>query len=266
MKDYLSLINEEMEHLDKLFIGLFNADNDVLKKLLEFINNGSKRIRSTLGLLYLKANNVSIDDNMLKLLLTCELIHNASLLHDDVIDNSEFRRGEQTLWKTFDKKTSVMCGDYLLSFAVEQLLGINNTEILRYYLDATKQMSNAEILQFVQRGKAISLDCYIEIVSGKTAALFQAMFKSIAIIANLNADTADLLGKLYGILFQINNDCKKDSIQNDRMNQITTVINILGIEKTNALKDNYKQDIREIIKSFPSNQYCSALEDIISRL
>ena len=188
------------------------------------------------------------------------------MLHDDVIDDSEQRRGEESFNKKFNSKVSILSGDYLLSIAVKYLLKTNNTDILNIFLNTTENMSNAELKQYSNRNKIISLQDYIDIINGKTASLFKAILESAAILTNLDRSTAGYLGEQFGLLFQINNDTQKGSIINDKKNGTCTIIDILGIEKTQGFKDNYKEKMREIIKIFPNNKYSKGLEDLTKTL
>ena len=266
MNTIRALINNEVEELEKNFSNLFEINTTLHKDIEIFIQGPSKRIRSIVCLLYLKSNNVVISDKIYKLLVAGELIHNASLLHDDVIDDSEIRRGNEAFFKKYNYKASILSGDYLLSIAVKNLIKIGNEEILRNFLSATQEMSNAELKQFLNRNKEIDINEYIDIINGKTASLFQAMLISSSILSGIKQNKEKTLGKLIGLLFQINNDFQTDSIINDKQNGIRTIIDILGIEKTQSLKDNYKKEAREIINSLPNKNYSKGLEDLVKIL
>jgi len=164
-----ALVQNELASVESGLENLFNKNNTVLEDLESFIQCGSKRIRSIVALLYLKMNNAKISDDVVKVLISGELIHNASLLHDDVIDDSTKRRGKQNLYGKYSPKISILAGDYLLSIAVNKMLQTDNKEILTIFVNATGNMSDAEIHQFSKRGKEISLDDYTKIIYGKTA-------------------------------------------------------------------------------------------------
>lgn len=261
-----ALVIEELNELDNIIFNSFNSNNIILEDLRKFLIGKSKRVRSVLSILYLKANGIDISDKIYDLLTAGELIHNASLLHDDVIDNSEYRRENETLYKKYGSKMSVLSGDYLLSLAVKYLINLNNKDILNEFINVTQKMSSAEVKQFLNRNKDISLDDYLEIIEGKTASLFSAIIKCSAILAGLDKSFAENLGKIFGIIFQINNDLKPESVKNDNLNGVRTAKDILGIEKTLALKDNYKEEMRKLIKYLPNNNYLCGLEDLINLL
>lgn len=265
--DYIkSLLREELQQIGKKTEALLIPDNEIKNELYHFINGSSKRIRSVLTLLYLKCNNAVITEKIINVITSAELIHNASLLHDDVIDNASVRRGRATLAKSFSSKASILAGDYLVSIAVSELFSINNSAVNEIILNCTKQMSEAEIKQLTLRGKNISLDDYLDIIKGKTASLFYALVKSCAILANIDIKQASDFGELFGILYQINNDEETSSRKSDLLNQTKTAVDILGIENTDSLKDNYKDKIRAIICRLPENLYRKSLEDLIELL
>ena len=261
-----ALVNEDIEKIEQELYKIIETNTSIHNDIKTFINSSSKRIRSLLCILYLKANSINISENLIKLIAASELIHNASLLHDDVIDDSEQRRGNLSFYKKYNPKMAILSGDYLLSIAVKYLLEINNSDILEIFLNTTEQMSNAELRQYSFRNKKINLDEYIKIINGKTASLFIASLESAAILSGIERYNARNFGKLYGELFQINNDTKQDSIINDKRNGINTIIDIIGIEKTQILKDNYKEQLREIIKLLPNNEYSEGLGALVEIL
>lgn len=234
--------------------------------LINFISSGSKLIRSTIAILYLKSQNIEISKNIIKILASGEIIHNASLLHDDVLDGADIRRGKSTIAKEFTPKVSILAGDFLLSNAIEKLLELDNSIILEVFQKCTKKMTEAEIRQYFLRGKIPNKQDYIEICEGKTASLFSAIFESCAMISHLSQKHAKTFANIYGICFQIKNDLDETSANTDKRNGILTAKDILGIEKTTILLDNYKEEMRKLIKDFPENVYKNGLEDLINSL
>ena len=262
MDNIRALVNNYLTEVENSLSDILTPTNEIITDLNRFINNNSKRVRSLLCFLYLKANNIPIIDSIIKLTTASELIHNASLLHDDVIDDAEYRRGEKSFYKKFNEKTAILSGDYLLSISVNYLMELKNNDILQLFINTTTGMSNSEIKQYLFRNKSVSTEDYIDIIKGKTASLFAAILESAAILTDSNRDNAKLFGELFGILYQMNNDMQPQSHKNDSLNGIKTAVDILGIEKALILKDNYKQKIREIIQTFPNNKYKTGLEDL----
>ena len=258
LKEEITNIKKELE---KDFID--PIEKGVLK---HFVLNGSKFIRSRFALLYLKTQNIEINDDINKILAVGEIIHNASLLHDDVIDNASLRRNEITLAKRFSPKLSILAGDYLLGFGMSKLISIKNFEILELFKNCTVQMANAEIKQLFLRDKMPTVSEYIDICKGKTASLFATILESSAIISDISTENARKFGEFFGICFQINNDMEKKSADLDKNNGIYTAKDVLGIEKTTSLLDNYKKEMSIILKEFPKNIYKEELEDLINKL
>ena len=261
-----ALVSDELNYLEKEFCEFASNNTSVFKDLECFLQGKSKRIRSLLCLLYLKTNNVDISKEILDLLFACELIHNASLLHDDVVDDSVLRRGTQTLYDKYGAKLSVISGDYILSVAVDKLMGLNNNGVLTLLFGAVKSMSEAEICQYFLRNSEISYEKYLNIIKGKTSSLFSSCLSSAALLSGLDSDIAKAFGDKFGILFQINNDLESDSAANDKKNGVKTAVDILGIEKTLALKDNYKEELKKILVKFPDNRYKDGIEGLIKLL
>lgn len=266
MKKFSSLVEDDIYKIEKKLKNLFLTNNDIFKDLEIFILSKSKRIRSLVTLLYIKINNTEINEAVITLLSAGELIHNASLLHDDVIDDADLRRGVTTLAKKYNSKISILSGDYILSYAVKFITELGNRNIFDILTETTQKMSEAEIKQYLLRFKDVNLEEYLEIIYGKTASLFEAILKSSAILTNLNSDKAGEFGKQFGLLFQINNDLLEDSVNSDKKNGTKTIADILGIEKSNIFKDNYRKKMRAILEEFPDSKYKQVLEELIHSL
>ena len=266
MKDFGYIVAEDLNKIEAKISNLVTNESDVFNDLELFISEKSKRISSIFSLLYLKLNNTEINDKLINLLSAGELIHNASLLHDDVIDDADLRRGSITLSNKYNSKIAILSGDYLLSFAVECLAQLDNKDILNIFINTTKLMSEAEISQYFLRNKEVTFEEYLKIIYGKTASLFEGILSSASILSGIDVNCAKEFGKNFGLLFQINNDMNHYSKENDEKNGIKTVIDILGIEKTNVLKDNYKQKMREDLNKYSDSQYRRGLEDLINLL
>ena len=266
MDNIRALVSDELSLIEKRFDNIFSVKNEIFAELNNFLLGKSKRVRSLITLLILKADNISINQDVISLLAATELIHNASLLHDDVIDNSTLRRGIPNIYSKYGAEVSVLAGDYLLSDAVKILSELNNTEILKIFLNSTTVMSEAEIVQFNNRNCDISLSTYLKTAEDKTASLFKACLASAAILTEFDRYVAENFALNFGILFQINNDLQSESVNNDKLNNIKTAVDIIGIEKTLDLKDNYKEELSKILMNFPENKYKKGIEDVISLL
>jgi octaprenyl-diphosphate synthase len=139
-----------------------------------------------------------------------ELIHAATLMHDDVIDNSEIRRGKKTLNSIWGNQSSILVGDYLLSRCFEIMVEDGNLEILKLLSSTSTEIAQGEVLQLQHRGEVDMLEeTYFKITSSKTAALFSAATKVGAILGEKEAkykEALEFYGKNIGLTFQIADD------------------------------------------------------------
>jgi heptaprenyl diphosphate synthase len=158
-----------------------------------------------------KEGNVS--PNAIKIAAAIEILHLATLVHDDIIDNADLRRGEVTLQKKFGKRTAVICGDYLLSVSLRLAASVSDLdEYLKLNLpDYVGKVCLGELNQHINNTNInLSLYQYLKIISGKTAALFEASFYSGAIFTGINGAEAKRyrqLGYNIGMIFQLTDDC-----------------------------------------------------------
>ena len=261
----MDIINEDLNKI-KNFITDYIVDpipNNVLKN---FVSSNSKFIRSKLAILYLKSQNIEITENIIRIISSGEITHNASLLHDDVIDNAEQRRGISTIAKEYSSKISILAGDYLISTEIEILLELEDFKIIKSFKNCIKKMTEAEFKQYFLRNKFPSKKEYIEICKNKTASLFSTILECCAIHSNIDTQKAKNFGELFGTCFQIRNDLDLNSAKLDQLNGIHTAYDILGIEKTTALLDNYKEKMSNMLKDLPVSIYKEGLEDLINLL
>lgn len=235
------------------------------ESLSKFLLGPSKMIRSTLALLFILAQNFNLNEKIYNILAAGEIIHNASLLHDDVIDKADTRRGELTLSKKYSPAISILSGDYLLAKAFRHLSQTSD-DVIEIFQKTSQNMVEAEIKQFLTRGQKLSKEEYISICKGKTASLFSAVLECCALTLGVNKSEFREFGLLFGITFQIKNDLDFNSVLIDKKNKIYTAKDILGIEKTAQLLDNYKEDMGNLIRYFPENIYKEALEGLIKNL
>ena len=259
------MISDELNKIDlyvnKTIKSLLPED-----ELISFLNGGSKRIRSKVAILYIKACDKNCDETIRNIILAGELIHNASLLHDDVIDDSKLRRGVTTIGEKYSQNISILCGDYLITEAVKLIMSVNNKQISNIFNKTVQNMAIAEIKQYFMREQKISIEDYIEICKGKTAGLFSAILESCAILLGIDISNSIQFGEIYGICYQIKNDLEEYSALQDKKNKICTVIDIMGIENTRVLLDNYKRELGNLLKAIPNNGFKLELEDIINKL
>ena len=261
----MDIIQKELDIIKKELVRNF-VDPILDNELTDFIVSGSKFIRSSLAILYLKSQGVEISEKVYTILSVGELLHNASLLHDDVLDEAETRRNKITIAKNFSPKVSILAGDYLLTYAIEKLMVLEDYKILEIFKNTTKQMVQAEIKQYFLRKKLPLLEEYLLICKGKTASLFSGILESCALVSGMDSIKAKSFGEIFGLCFQIKNDLNILSANLDKKNGIYTAQDIIGIEKTTDLLDNYKEEMKTLIKDFSENTYKKRLEDLIDLL
>ncbi len=238
------------------------------KKLLDdMILSNAKRIRPRLAYLVVRACGENVSNEQIKLISAGEILHTASLIHDDIIDNSDIRRGIETINKKFDSKLAVVTGDLLAAEGLKKILALKNIEILNLFQNTFKDMCESEIYQYFTRGEIPNFENYLDKTSKKTGALFAAILEGTAILSQrLNRKLLRDIGLAFGIAFQIRNDLNayEDNNNQDRLNKIYTAPDIfyseykdfqISIEKTNDLIDNEVRKVLDIIKDFPSNEY-----------
>ena len=212
--DHLSLIQQPIrESLDN-FIELFNGSlvhsDKLLSQVLTHIRQrGGKRMRPILILLLAKNYGV-VSQTTLHSAVGLELLHTASLVHDDVVDESEERRGQASVNATYNNKVAVLVGDFLLSTALLHVSFTNNPTIIQNLAELGRTLARGEILQLSNiQNTVISEDVYYDVIKMKTAALFESCAGIGAMSAGASAEEvekAKLFGQNLGIIFQIRDD------------------------------------------------------------
>ena len=174
------------------------------------LRTGGKRLRALLTLGSAKICGYSKGSRDVNLAACVELIHAATLMHDDVIDNSEIRRGKKTLNSIWGNQSSILVGDYLLSRCFEMMVEDGNLEILKLLSTTSAEISQGEVLQLQHKGEIDMLEeTYLKIISAKTASLFAAATKVGSILANKEnkiKEALEFYGKNLGLTFQIADD------------------------------------------------------------
>ena len=212
--DYLPIIKSPISKELDDFISLFNKalthDDGLLAKALEHIRNrGGKRMRPLLMLLMAK-NFGEVTFVAQHAAIGLELLHTASLVHDDVVDESVQRRGQASMNATYNNKVAVLVGDYILSTALLNVAYTQSDDIVRDLAELGRTLSNGEILQLTNiSNQEISEEVYYQVINQKTAALFEAcaVIGAKAGRASEEAiEAARLFGQRIGIIFQIRDD------------------------------------------------------------
>jgi octaprenyl-diphosphate synthase len=212
--DYLKLIQQPIGADLNDFIALFNSALTHSDKLLSEVLNhirqrGGKRMRPILMLLLAK-NYGEVLQSTLHSAVGLELLHTASLVHDDVVDESGERRGQASVNATYNNKVAVLIGDYLLSTALLHVAYTKNDTIIQNLAELGRTLARGEILQLSNiQNTVISEDVYYDVIKMKTAALFESCAGIGAMSAGASqeeVEKAKLFGQNLGIIFQIRDD------------------------------------------------------------
>ena len=228
---------------------------DLVEKMTKYhLDTGGKRLRALLTLGSSKLCGYEKGTRDVNLAACVELIHAATLMHDDVIDNGDLRRGKKTLNKIWGNQSSILVGDYLLSRCFEMMVEDGDQEVLKLLSSTSAEISQGEVLQLQHNGEIDMLEeTYLKIISSKTASLFAAATKVGAILSNQENKVKDALefyGKNLGLTFQIADDTLDynselklfgKEIGNDFFEGKVTLPIILLNQKANV---NEKKDIK----------------------
>lgn len=212
--DYLKIIREpieaEMQEFGRRFDAALTVDHDLLGQALNYIRRrAGKRMRPMLIMLmarnYGAANAVTQNAA-----LGLELLHTASLVHDDVVDESAERRGQSSVNAVYDNKVAVLVGDYILSTALSSVALTGNNRIVTYLAQLGQTLSRGELqqLQNIDR-QELSEEAYFQVIEQKTAALFEACCAMGALSAgasDADIELARQFGQKLGLIFQIRDD------------------------------------------------------------
>ena len=256
VEDKLVLVEEKIKN--KL-----TSNVDLVQKISDYhLKTGGKRLRALLTLGSSKLCGYLKGGRDINLAACIELIHGATLLHDDVIDNSDMRRGKKTINIIWGNQSSILTGDYLLSRCFEMMVEDGNLEVLKLLSSTSAKIAQGEILQLQHKGEIDMLEeTYLKIIYSKTAALFSAATKVGAILSKKNnkeKEALEFYGKNLGLTFQIADDTLDynseinlfgKKVGNDFYEGKITLPIILLYQQANytektQLENIFKQDIR----------------------
>lgn len=242
----MDLVKQKIQHIlgkSPLII------RDYTKHLL---GGQGKNIRAYSVLVTAEDSEGMVDPNAIIVAAAIEILHLATLVHDDVIDNADIRRGIPTLQKKFGKRTAVICGDYLLSVALNLVAQIpNKKDYLELKMpDFVGKVCLGELNQHINNTNLdLSIYQYLKIISGKTAALFEASFFGGAIFSGCNESDVNQfkrLGNYIGMIFQLSDDCidfdtseeiANKPVQSDYEQGVITLPLIHALKEKSELKE-----------------------------
>ena len=239
------------------------SEINLIHKMTDYhVKSGGKRIRPLLTLASAKLCGYKDGSRDINLAACIELIHNATLLHDDVIDNSKLRRGNKTANSVWGNQSSILVGDYLFSRCFEMMVEDGSQEILKLLSSTSSRIAQGEVLQLEHSGEIDLLEeTYFNIINMKTAALFAAAAKVGACLGNRSKKEKDALesyGKNLGLAFQIADDALdyfssktifgkeigKDFYEGKTTLPLIIIFQRGNIEERNFLKEIFKKKKR----------------------
>ncbi len=204
------LLETELQAVNDTILRCLESHVEVVNKIGHYlINSGGKRIRPQVVLLCAKACN-AVGDGPITMAAIIEFIHTATLLHDDVVDGSQLRRGRPTANHVWDNPTAVLVGDFLYSRAFQMMVSVNNMASMRILADATNTIAEGEVLQLAHRYEPdIDEASYLNVIEFKTAKLFEAAAQLGAVMAKQPIAIEQALARYglhIGMAFQLIDD------------------------------------------------------------
>ncbi len=213
----LKSIKEPLQKVEEILIGKLQTDISLLKEVSHYIlKAGGKRVRPALLLLAGGAVG-KIDEKTCISAAIIEYIHTATLLHDDVVDNADFRRSKKAARSIWGNEAAVLVGDYLFTISFQYLADFENTELVSLLSTATTAMAKGEIIQLERDNSNTSEEEYLEIIHNKTASLIGAAMIIGAKLAGADEEQSDKLYKCginIGMAFQMIDDALDYDIKN----------------------------------------------------
>ena len=209
-KNANNIINTELKNLEESLSKSISSEVSLATEVSTYlVNSGGKRIRPLICILTAKALGYK-GNKLTQLASSIELLHTATLIHDDVVDESSSRRGKESIHKKWDNAHGVLVGDFVYSKAFQLMAGLRNPKIIKILADSTNIISEGEVLQLSLKNKAIiSEKDYFEIIGRKTAELFKAASQSAAVLSGASNEVIKTAGDFaysLGIAFQIQDD------------------------------------------------------------
>lgn len=210
LNEIRSLITSDMESVNSLIKKALCSEVELIGQLGHYIiNSGGKRLRPVLALLSAKASGYQGEQHI-HVAAIVEFIHTATLLHDDVVDASELRRGQETANAIWGNEASVLVGDFVYSRAFEMMVEINNMRVMEVLAHATNTIAEGEVMQLLNCHNAdITSESYLNVIHSKTAKLFEAGCQLGAILAGTTESQEKAMasyGMHLGTAFQLIDD------------------------------------------------------------
>lgn len=221
LDDLKALVANDMQRVNQVITDNLASHVVLINQLSQhIILSGGKRLRPMLVLLTARSCGYEGEEDAL-LAAVIEFIHTATLLHDDVVDDSDMRRGQETASHIWGNEAAVLVGDYLYSRAFQMMVRAESMRIMSLLSDATNTIAQGEVLQLLNvNDPGTSEEKYYEVIYGKTACLFEAATQIGAILGNTDAQTEAVMasfGKHLGTAFQLVDDALDYSADSEEL-------------------------------------------------
>ncbi|MBJ2137271.1 octaprenyl diphosphate synthase [Paraglaciecola chathamensis] len=206
----LSLAEPDMLAVNQLIQKQVNSDVSLINQLgFYIVNSGGKRLRPLLTVLAARALNIQTEQHH-TLAAIIEFIHTATLLHDDVVDESTMRRGRETANEVFGNQASVLVGDFLYTRSFQMMVTLDSMRVMQILSDATNVIAEGEVLQLMNcNDPNTTEESYMEVIYSKTARLFEAATLLAAVLTEQSEAIENAMqdyGKYLGTAFQLVDD------------------------------------------------------------
>ncbi len=220
-KTIQALVSSDMEAVDQLIKRRLQSDVVLVNQLsIYIINSGGKRLRPMLALLMARACGYQ-GERHVDIAAIVEFIHTATLLHDDVVDESDMRRGKETANNVWGNQAAVLVGDFLYSRSFEMMVDVNEMRVMEIMASTTNIIAEGEVLQLLNVNDADTDEArYLEVIYSKTAKLFEAACQLGAVLSGLSADDEKRVaayGTHLGTAFQLVDDVLDYSADSEAM-------------------------------------------------
>ena len=209
--DILALIRPDMERLNDVVRTTLHSEVPLVNQVAEYlINAGGKRLRPAIHLLLTRALQKTCPDTAYTLAAVVEFIHTSTLLHDDVVDESDLRRGRQTANALFGNAASVLVGDFLYSRSFQMMVSVQSMRVMEILADATNVIAEGEVLQLLNvHDPDVTEARYMQVIHYKTARLFEASAQLSAVMSACTPEQENACaayGRHLGAAFQLADD------------------------------------------------------------
>jgi len=221
LDNILKLSDDDMKAVNQLIQQQVSSDVALIDQLgFYIVNSGGKRLRPLLTVLAARALNIQSQEHH-ALAAIIEFIHTATLLHDDVVDESTMRRGRETANELFGNQASVLVGDFLYSRAFQMMVDLKRMRVMEILSDATNRIAQGEVMQLMNcNDPDTTEEKYLEVIYSKTARLFEAATQLAAVLTDQRQDIEVAMqnyGKHLGTAFQLIDDVLDYTSQSEQM-------------------------------------------------